>query len=180
MDGQGPVRSVLVRFGWLPALLVPAWFSGARLLTDSAGTLSLVLALTAAPALVITSLLTLWLPPRRRHHQTGAPVLPSPRAAVLISASWALGLVFGLTVPDLGDGAASVLTVLLGEQREGLSAAVSNPAGILMVFCAAMALGLALVDARRDALGPPEPIDDEAVLRAYGYSFMDDPVGRSR
>ena len=31
------MRAVVVRFGLLPAVLVPIWFSGARVLTDSAG-----------------------------------------------------------------------------------------------------------------------------------------------
>lgn len=172
------MRATLVRLGVIPAVLVPAWIAGARLLTDSAGQISVILGLTAAPVLVALHLLTLHLPGRRRHHLTAEPVLPSRRATALLTASWILGLIFGASVPDVGPGASSLVTALAGEGAAGLSAAVSNPAGILTLFCAVGALGCAVVDARREEAGPPEPIDEEAVLRAYGYGFMEETAGR--
>lgn len=176
MDGASAVSSPLARWGLIPAVLVPLWFSGARLLTDTAGTLSIILALTLAPAMLVVTVLALRLPGRRRDAETSQPVRPSPRAAVLLVLSWVCGVVFGATVPDIGQGASSVSVALLGEQAAGLSAAISNPAGILMLLCAAMALGFAVVDARRAEAGPLGPVDDDAVLAAYGYTFMDDPA----
>ncbi|MDO5492790.1 MAG: hypothetical protein Q4F53_04155 [Nesterenkonia sp.] len=173
------MRAVVVRFGLLPAVLVPIWFSGARVLTDSAGQLSVVLALTAAPAMIVVYLLTLHLPGRRRRHDTGEPVRPSTRALALLTASWVFGAIFGASVPDLGPGAASVVTVLAGDGARGASAALSNPAGILMLFSAAAALGTAVFDARREESGPPAPIEHETVLHAYGYGFMDEPAESS-
>lgn len=168
VDSSSSLSRAVARFGVVPAILMPVWFAGGRLLTDSAGTLSIILAVSAAPLLLVLHLSALWLPTRRRRRI-------SPRAAAFLVASWVFGVSFGFTVPDLGEGASSVLVALAGEEVAGLSAAVSNPSGILMTFTAVLALGFSVVDSRRIAgATADEVVDEETMLRLYGYSFQDE------
>lgn len=160
--------------GFLPAVAVPAWFTFSRLLTDSEGTLTAILAGTALPALVIVYLLAILLPRRWKPFETSKRGVISTRAAAFLVASWILGLIFGLTVPDFGPSASSLLVALAGPDLSGVSAAISNPTGILMAFCAAMGLGFSIADGRRAARDPQAAIDDDAVLDSYGYTFMDE------
>lgn len=165
-DAPSPLRRMVSRFGIIPGVGIPIWFTAGRLITDTAGTLSLILAVSAAPVLIGLYLATWWIPRRRGHWL-------SSRSTALLLTSWTLGLSFGLTVPDLGEGAASVLVALAGEDVVGISAAISNPSGVLMTFTAALALGFCLADTRRTRpSGTAQEFDDDSMLHTFGYTFL--------
>lgn len=158
----GALRGWTTRAGWILAVAVPLWITGGRFLTDSAGDLTVVYALTLAPVLLLLSVTALAVPRRRpgRH--------PSARSLGLLLIAWACGLGLGFTLPDTGEGASSVLGALVGHQAEGVAAALSNPLGIIMLFMSIAGCVLAVRDSSR-ADGARRAPSDEDDYQGTGY-----------
>jgi hypothetical protein len=107
-DPRFGFRRVTARYGWVAAVLVPAWLACGRFLTGSAGDLTPVYAALGAPVMLVLSVVALAVPARRPARY------PSARACTILLISWACGLALGFTLPDTGDGASSVLGALVG------------------------------------------------------------------
>lgn len=151
------------RCGWALAVAVPLWLALGRLLTDSAGSLTPVYAATLAPTLLVLSLVALAVPARRPSGY------PSSRACGILMISWGCGIVLGFTLPDVGEGASSVLGSWAGPGFEGAAAALSNPLGIIMLFMAVLGC---VVSVRHSAHGdgsgrPRDTEEDEAQGTGY-------------
>lgn len=156
----GTVPPAVVLLGWVAALAVPLWIAAGRLLTGTAGDLALVYALTLAPLLLVLSVVALAVPggrPARR---------PSIRATVALGLAWICGAGLGLTLPDTGEGASSVLEAWAGPEMSGVAAALSNPFAILMVLLAVIGCVLAVRDSRP---GGPSRVTDEDDRQGTGH-----------
>lgn len=155
-----PARLWGTRIGWLAAFAVPAWLVGSRLLTGTAGDLTVVYALTLAPLLLVLSVAGLAVPRRRGQ-------LPSGRSLGLLGVAWAAGIGLGVTLPDVGNGAASVLEAWSGPEMAGVAAAISNPLGIALGLCGLVGCVLAVRDSR--SAGPSRVTDED---EAQGTGFF--------
>ncbi|MDI3330886.1 MAG: hypothetical protein QJR09_09170 [Micrococcus sp.] len=155
-------RRWTTRVGWVLAFAVPAWMAGGRFLTDSAGALTPVYALTLAPVLLVLSVVALAVPHRRPGHY------PSARSLGLLLIAWASGIGLGFTLPDTGEGASSVLGALVGPEAEGAAAAFSNPLGIIMLFMSIAGCVLAVRDSSRPDGARRSP-GDEDDFQGTGY-----------
>ncbi|MFB2571462.1 hypothetical protein [Micrococcus sp. IITD107] len=148
----GTVPAGVALLGWVAALAVPLWVGAGRFLTGTAGDLALVYALTLVPVLLVLSVVALAVPGSRPARR------PSVRAMVALGLAWICGLGLGLTLPDTGEGASSVLEAWAGPEMSGVAAALSNPFAILMVLLAAIGCVLAVRDSRP---GGPSRVTDE-------------------
>lgn len=156
----GTVPLAVVLLGWVAALAVPLWIAAGRFLTGTAGDLAVVYALTLAPLLLVLSVVALAVPggrPARR---------PSIRATVALGLAWICGAGLGLTLPDTGEGASSVLEAWAGPEMSGVAAALSNPFAILMVLLAVIGCVLAVRDSRP---GGPSRVTDEDDRQGTGH-----------
>lgn len=113
------------------ALAVPLWIVAGRTLWGISGDLVRILALTAGPLL---ALLMLAAAVRITARAVGEkPFGVSRRLSLLLLGNWLAAAAFGFLVPEpAGEGTAggSVMSVLLGEEALGFSAALCNPFGI--------------------------------------------------
>ena len=151
----GPFRRWTTRIGWVLAVVVTLWMAGGRFLTHSAGDLTPVYALTLSPVLLVLSVVALAVPRRRPGRY------PSARSLGLMLIAWACGLGLGFTLPDTGEGAASVLGALVGPGAEGVAAAFSNPLGIIMLFMSIAGCVLAVRDSSRPGGARRSPADED-------------------
>ncbi|MCY1159101.1 MAG: hypothetical protein MOP51_2126 [Citricoccus sp.] len=151
----GALRRWTTRIGWILAVAVPLWMAGGRFLTDSAGDLTGIYALTLTPVLLLLSVAALAVPRRRPGRY------PSARSLGLLLIAWACGLGLGFTLPDTGEGASSVLGALVGPQAEGVAAALSNPLGIIMLFMSIAGCVLAVRDSSRADAARRSPSDED-------------------
>jgi hypothetical protein len=158
----GAFRRWTTRIGWILAVAVPLWMAGGRFLTDSAGDLTPVYALTLSPVLLVLSVVALAVPRRRPGR------VPSARALGLLLIAWGSGVGLGFTLPDTGDGASSVLGALAGPEAEGAAAAFSNPLGIIMLFMSIAGCVLAIRDSSRPG-GAQRSAEDEDDYQGTGY-----------
>jgi len=126
-------------------LLLAAWVSVGRALFGIAGDLTQVYVFTLGlfvfllHAFIAEALL------RTAQHGYRA----RPATVAMLFASWACGVLLGLTIPDAT--AQGLQTILTGAEEPGLSIAIgiANPLGIIMVVTGIVALVLA----RGDAMG---------------------------
>ena len=137
----GTVAPAVAAVGWLCAVTVPLWVAGGRFLTGTAGDLAVVYALTLAPVLLVLSV-------------------------VALGIAWLCGVGLGLTLPDTGAGASSVLEACAGPEMSGVAAALSNPFAILMVLTAIIGCVLAVRDSRP---GGPSRVTDEDDQQGTGF-----------
>ena len=156
----GTVPPAVVFLGWVAALAVPLWVGAGRFLTGTAGDLALVYALTLAPVLLVLSVVALAVPARRPARR------PSVRSMVALGIAWLCGVGLGLTLPDTGEGASSVLEAWAGPEMSGVAAALSNPFAILMVLLAVIGCVLAVRDSRP---GGPSRVTDEDDRQGTGH-----------
>ena len=114
------------------AVLIPLWITAGRVLFGVQGNLVAIFTATVGPLLAILLLLSavrITVAAARRP-TFGAPL----RTSFLLLATWTAGGVFGFLVPDAGgdpEHSGSVMSVLLGADAVGFSAALANPAGIM-------------------------------------------------
>ncbi|NKX55639.1 hypothetical protein [Arthrobacter mobilis] len=143
----GAFRTAVAAVSVPMALLVPLWAAAGRVLFGIGGQLTVLLAFTLGPVLLILLLLA-----GVRTTATAAKyrpfAAPADTSAVLAGA-WLAALGFGFTVPDFGARGGSVMSRLLGDSALGLSTALCNPLGILSLGLAIAAVVLAYRDARR-------------------------------
>lgn len=156
----GTVAPAVAAVGWLCAVTVPLWVAGGRFLTGTAGDLAVVYALTLAPVLLVLSVVALAVPARRPARR------PSVRSMVALGIAWLCGVGLGLTLPDTGAGASSVLEACAGPEMSGVAAALSNPFAILMVLTAIIGCVLAVRDSRP---GGPSRVTDEDDQQGTGF-----------
>ncbi|MEX1078421.1 MAG: hypothetical protein WED09_04870 [Homoserinimonas sp.] len=144
MQPRSIVPSVLVV---LVGLLLAAWVALGRLLFGVAGELTQVY--TFSIGLIIFLLHAFITEALLRAAQNGYRVRPATIAMLI--ASWALGILLGLVIPDVTP--LGLQTILTGPREPGLSIAigVANPVGIVMLVTAIVALVLARGDARGKA-----------------------------
>jgi hypothetical protein len=161
-NDAGAFRRWTTRIGWILAVAVPLWMAGGRFLTDSAGDLTVVYALTLSLVLLLLSVVALAVPRGRPGHY------PSARSLGLLLIAWACGLGLGFTLPDTGEGASSVLGALVGREAEGVAAAFSNPLGIIMLFMSIAGCVLAVRDSSRPDGARRSP-GDEDDYQGTGY-----------
>lgn len=157
---EGTAPSWAVGLGWAAAVLVPLWIAAGRFLTGTAGGLAVVYALTLAPVLLVLSVVALAVPAARPARR------PSVRAVVALGIAWLCGLGLGLTLPDTGEGASSVLEAWAGSEMSGVAAALSNPFAIIMVLTAIIGCVLAVRDSRP---GGPARVTDEDDRQGTGH-----------
>ncbi len=167
-DTVTPFRRWATRVGWVLAVAVPLWLAGGRLLTDSAGSLTPVYAVTLTPLVLVLSLVALGVPARRPARY------PSVRACVILMISWACGIALGFTLPDTGEGASSVLGAWFGPGAEGAAAALSNPLGIIMLFTVVMGCVVAVRHSGHgDGSGAPRDTDEDEAQGTGHYPVWD-------
>lgn len=130
---------------------VAAWISLGRTLFDRGGSLVLVYAFTLGLLFVILNVFTGLAIARAR--QRGHRV--RPRTWLCIAASWVLGMLLGLLLPDIT--AEGLQTVVSGptEPMLGIAIGFANPVGIFSIGITITALVLARLDARG-----PRPVDE--------------------
>lgn len=129
------------------AVLVALWVAGGRVLFGVSGQLTMLLALTLAPVLLVLLLLA-----GVRTTATAAhyrPFAASARSSAVLACAWLASLGFGFTVPEFGPHGGSVMSRLFGEAALGMSTALCNPLGISSVGLAVAAVVLAYQDSRR-------------------------------
>lgn len=171
MDGTySPTRMALRRvtgtFGWVLAVAVPTWLAVGRVLTGTAGAWSVVYALTLAPLLAALSVVALAVPRSRTARY------PSGRACGFLWSAWGCGALLGVFLPEVGDGASSVLEAWWGPELSGVAAALSNPLGIAMVFMTITAAVLAVRDS--SDRGRRRPADEDAYQGTGFYRVLGD------
>ena len=137
------------------AVLVPLWITAGRMLFGVEGALVAIFAATAGPLLTILLLLSAVriTAAASRRPRFGAPL----RTSFLLLATWAAGGAFGFLVPDTGGDpgrGGSVMSVLLGAEAGGFSAALANPAGMITLGLTASLVVVSFRDAQ--ARTPPE------------------------
>jgi hypothetical protein len=149
MPSRSIVPALLVAFA---GLLLAAWIAVGRLLFGVAGELTQVYTFTLG--LVIVVLHAFIAEALARTAQNGYRTRPATIG--MLGASWALGIVLGLMIPDVTP--LGLQTILTGPNEPGLSIAVgvANPLGIIMLVTASVALGLARGDAKGKAHAAPE------------------------
>lgn len=114
------------------ALAVPLWITAGRTLFGVEGPLVVIFTATVGPllaVLLLVSAVRITVAATRRR-TFGAPL----RTSFLLLGTWLAGGAFGFLVPDVGGPPGregSVMSVLLGEEVVGMSAALANPTGIL-------------------------------------------------
>lgn len=164
----GAFRRWTARSGWLLAVAVPLWLVGGRFITDSAGSLTPVYAATLAPALLVLSVVALAVPARRPARY------PSLRASAILVISWGCGIALGFTLPDVGEGASSVLGSWAGSGAEGAAAALSNPLGIIMLFMAVLGCVVSVRhSAQGDGSGRPRDADEDEAQGTGYFPVLD-------
>lgn len=139
---EGTVSPTVARLGWVAAVLVPVWIAAGRFLAGTAGNLAVVYALTIVPLVLVLYVVSLAVPARRPAQR------PSGRSMVALGLSWIAGLGLGLTLPDTGEGASSMVEAWAGPGASGVAAAFSNPLAIIMIFTAVVGCVLAVRDSR--------------------------------
>jgi len=128
-------------------LLLAAWVSVGRALFGIAGELAQVYVFTLG--LVIFLLHAFIAEAMLRAAQHGYRARPA--SVAMLIASWACGILLGLTIPDATPS--GLQTILTGAEEPGLGIAigVANPLGIIMLVTGIVALGLARGDAKGKA-----------------------------
>ncbi|MET4061886.1 hypothetical protein ABIB35_003463 [Arthrobacter sp. UYP6] len=146
------------------ALLVPLWITAGRMLFGVQGNLVVIFAATAGPLLAVLMLLSavqITVAAWRR------PAFEVPlRTSFLLLGTWVAGAAFGFLVPDVGGEPGrngSVMSVLLGSEAGGFSAALANPVGMIMLGLTVCMVVVSRRDGKRAAgqpvhtEGPDEP-----------------------
>lgn len=128
-------------------LLLAAWVSAGRALFGIAGDLTQVYLFTLGLAIFLLHAFIAEALLRAAQHGYRA----RPATVAMLIASWACGILLGLTIPDATDR--GLQTILTGAEEPGLSIAigVANPLGIIMLVTAIVALVLARGDAKGKA-----------------------------
>ncbi len=105
--------------------------------TATVGPLLAILLLVSAVRITVSA---------TRRPTFGAPL----RTSFLLLAVWVAGGALGFLVPDVGgppDSQGSVMSVLLGDELVGISAALANPMGILTL---GLSISLIVVSRRQE------------------------------
>ncbi|MFC4224277.1 hypothetical protein [Lysinibacter cavernae] len=134
-------------------ILLAWWMTAGRALFGVSGDMVTWFAFTLGPVVAAIQIMT------------GIAIIRTARlgfhlrrsTVVCLSITWAVGLLFGLTVPDTtADGLESAFSTFGGPVALEIGIGFSNPLGVITV---AMAI-FALVFSIRDSRGP-RPVDDE-------------------
>ncbi len=150
MQPRSPLPGALIA---IVGILLAAWVTLGRALFGIAGELTQVYLLTLGILIVLLNAFTA--EGVMRAAQLGYKHRPATLG--MLFTSWALGILLGLTIPDVTpDG---LQTILSGPEEPGLGIAIgiANPLGIVMIVTAIVALGLA----RGDAKGKAHAVEEE-------------------
>ncbi|GAA3293119.1 hypothetical protein ACFFON_02470 [Arthrobacter citreus] len=130
------------------ALVVPLWITAGRTLFGVEGPMVVIFTATVGPLLAILLLVSAV---RITVSATRRPTFGAPlRTSFLLLAVWVAGGALGFLVPDVGgppDSQGSVMSVLLGDELVGISAALANPMGILTL---GLSISLIVVSRRQE------------------------------
>jgi hypothetical protein len=150
MQPRSPLPGALIAFA---GIAVAAWVTVGRVPFGIAGELTPVYLLTIGILLVLLNAFIAEAVMRAAQHG----YRHRPATFGMLFTSWALGVLLGLTIPDVTpDG---LQTILSGPHEPGLGIAIgiANPLGIVMIVTAIVALGLA----RGDAKGKAHAVEEE-------------------
>ncbi|WP_246054534.1 hypothetical protein [Klugiella xanthotipulae] len=150
---RSPRSGALGAFVMVSGVLLAAWMTAGRALFGAGGDMVAWFAFSLGPVMATLLVVTGWCirVTARRGFRTRRSTVVS------LSITGALGLLFGLTVPDTTDeGLASLLSVWSGPDSLEMSIGLCNPLGTITVALAVFSLVFAVGDSRG-----PKPIIEE-------------------